>query len=143
MKKQILAIYILIAFGLSVYAQDNSSTRPLSQLRNDYNQVGIVAHLKIKSIKLAAEDIHPLYVVESEIIEPFKGKIKRGQQLVFYIHLEEGYDVNRFLGEWIVFLEGKHPIPSGGKGWFVLENSSLQPSNKNIARIRKIKSRRG
>jgi hypothetical protein len=142
MKRQIRAIYILIAFSLSAFAQSNSDTRPLSQLKNDYNQVAIVAHLKIRSIKFAAQDVHPLYVVQGEVIEPFKGKLKRGQRLEFYIHVEEDYDVNRFLGERILFLEGKYPIPSGGKGWYVLENSSLQPSARNISSMRKIKNAR-
>ncbi|HUQ34010.1 MAG TPA: hypothetical protein VM095_17950 [Pyrinomonadaceae bacterium] len=141
MKKTLSAIHILLALSLGAYAQVEN-TQTLSQLRRDYNQVGIVAHVKIKSIKLAAQDIHPLYVVESEIIEPLKGRIKRGQRLEFYLHAEEEYDVNRFLGERIVFLEGEHPVPNGGKGWYELENSSLHLSKINIAKMRKIKNAR-
>ncbi len=142
MKKLFMAIYILSAITIIAYAQDDSATQPFSQLKNDYNQVGIVAHVKIKEIKFAAEDVHPLYVARSEIIESFKGKIKRGQQLEFYFNAEEGYDVNRILGERIVFLEGNYPLPPGGKGWYELENSSLLPSQTNVAKMRKIKNAR-
>jgi hypothetical protein len=141
MKKTLSTIHILLALAFSAYAQGDN-TQTLSQLRNDYKQVGIVAHVLIKSIKLAAQDIHPLYVAQSEIIEPLKGRIKRGQQLEFYLRTEEGFDANRFLGERIVFLEGKYPIPTGGTRWYELENSSLPSSKKNIAKMRKIQNAR-
>jgi hypothetical protein len=142
MKKLLLAIQILTVLVLSAYAQDDPYTQRFSQVKRDYNQVGIVAHVKINSIKFAAADVHPLYVVQSEVIEAFKGRIKRGQQLEFYVHVEEGYDVNRFLGESVVFLKGRYPVPRGGKGLYELENSSLQSSPKNIARMRKIRKMR-
>jgi hypothetical protein len=142
MRKLLLAIYTLSAITIIAYAQGDSSTQTFAQLKRDYNQVGIVAHVNIKEIKFAAEDVHPLYLVKSEIIESFKGKMKRGQPLEFYFHAEEGYDVNRFLGERIVFLEGKYPVPAGGKGWYELENSSLLPSETNVARMRRIKHAR-
>jgi hypothetical protein len=143
MKRLLLAIQILLALVFSAYAQDDSFTQPFSQLRQDYNQVGIVAHVKINSISFAADDVHPLYLVRSEIIEPFKGRIQRGQQLEFYFHAEEDFDVNRLVGEeWVIFLEGKYPIPPGGKGWYELENSKLSPTKINIAKMRKIRKMR-
>ena len=142
MKNLILAVFILIASGVGALAQDNRNIELLSQLKSDYNQVGIVAHVKITNIKLAAQDVHPLYVVQSKIIETFKGKIKRGQRLEFYIQVEDDYDVNRFLVERIVFLEGRRPVPSGGEGWFVLENSSRPASKVTLARMRKIRNTR-
>ncbi|MDT4967102.1 MAG: hypothetical protein QOJ64_1839 [Acidobacteriota bacterium] len=142
MKNLILAVLILVVSSVGALAQADPNTGPLSQLKSDYNQVGIVAHVKITSIKFAAEDVHPLYVVQSEIIEPFKGKIKRGQRLEFYVHVEEGYDVNRIPGEWVVFLEGKYPIPPGGKGWYELENSSRPASKATLAMMRKVRNTR-
>jgi hypothetical protein len=142
MKKLLLAVCISTTFIFSAYAQEDSHTQSLSQLKSDYNQVGIVAHVIIKEITLAAQDVHPLYVVRSEIIEPFKGRIKRGQQLEFYFHAEDDYDVKKLLGEWVVFLEGRHPIPRGGKGWYELENSKLLPSEKNVTKMRRIRNSR-
>jgi hypothetical protein len=140
MKNLILTVFILVASGVGALAQENPNTEPLSQLKSDYNQANIVAHVKVKSIKFAAQDVHPLYVVQSEIIEPFKGKIKRGQRLEFYIRLEDDYDINRFLGERIVFLEVKIPIPYGGIRLFAMENSSRPASKATLARMRKIRN---
>src|SRR4051812_16172462 len=137
MKKLLLAVCLSTAFILS--ASSKASAQSLSQLKNDYRQVAVVARVKINEVKFAAQDVHPLYVVRGEILEPFKGKIKRGQRLEFYFHAEDDYDVNQLLGERIIFLEGKHPIPPGAKGWYMLENSSLSPSEKNVARMRKIR----
>lgn len=137
MKKSLLLICLLLTLASGANAQND--TRPFSQLKGDYNQVGIVAHVRITSIEFAAPDVHPLYVARSEIIEPFKGKLKRGQPLEIYLHLEEDYDANQLLGEWIVFLESERPVPSGGKGWYQLENSSLRPSKRIVAQMRRIK----
>ncbi len=103
--RKLLIILILILLSIGITAQ----VRPFSELKSDYQQVQIVAYVKIKSIKYAAPDVYPLYVVQSEIIEPFKGKIKRGQTLEFYLHIEDGEnrDLNNHLGNRIVFLKGK------------------------------------
>jgi hypothetical protein len=142
MKKLLLAVFISTTFIFSASAQKDSYTQPLSLLKGDYNQVGIVAHVKIKEIKLAAQDVHPLYIVRSEVIEPFKGGVKRGQPLEFYFHAEDDYDVQKLIGEWVIFLEGRHPIPSGGKGWYELENSKRPPSEKILAKMRRIRNGR-
>jgi hypothetical protein len=135
--RKLLIILILILFSIGIKAQD----RPFSGLKGDYKQVQIVARVKIKSIKYAAPDVYPLYVVQSEIIESYKGKIKRGQTLEFYLHIEDGEnrDLNKYLGNWIVFLKGRYPIPKGGKGWYELENSRINASNKTVSQMRRIK----
>jgi len=127
-------------FSLTASAQESLDDRPLSSLRGDYNQVGIVARVKVKEVKFAAPDVHPLYLLRSEVIEPFKGKLRRGQVLEFYLAVEEGFDVNTRLGDWIVFLEGSSNTPDKKWGWFVLENSSLPYSKQIVAKLRKIKS---
>lgn len=140
MKKLILVILALILFSSVAFAQDDSSDRPMQSLRGDYRQASIVAHVKITSVKFAAPDVHPLYVFESTVIESFKGQLRRGQPLVFYYRIEEDFDANRLLGESIVFLEGRFPVPTGGRGWYEIENSSLRPSKKLISQMRQIKS---
>lgn len=142
MKVHWLRILVLVAlFCIGANAQNSFNGRDFAGIKKDYNQVGIVAHVKIKSIKFAAPDVHPLYVVESEIIELFKGKVKKAQSFTFYFHAEEDYDVKQLIGnEWVVFLEGKFPIPPGGNGWYELENSKLPPSkmlSKKLKQLRK------
>jgi hypothetical protein len=135
--RKLLIILILILLSIGITAQ----VRPFSELKSDYQQVQIVAYVKIKSIKYAAPDVYPLYVVQSEIIEPFKGKIKRGQTLEFYLHIEDGEnrDLNNHLGNRIVFLKGRYPVPKGGKGWYELENSRVNASKKAVSQMRRIK----
>ena len=112
---------------------------PFENLRQDYKQVGLVAHVRVKSVKFAAPGPHNLYVLESEVVEPLKGRLRRGQPLKFYIALEDGIDANRFLGEWVVFLEGSSNSPDGRWSWFTLENSSLPYSEVIIAEMRKVR----
>jgi hypothetical protein len=135
--RKLLIVLILALFSAAIKAQD----RAFSALKSDYKQVQIVALVKIKSVEFAAPDVHPLYAVQSEIIEPFKGKIKRRQALEFYLHIEDGEntDLNKYKGNWIVFLEGKHPVPKGGKGWYELENSRAKSSKKVVSQMRRIK----
>jgi hypothetical protein len=136
----ILFCIILLAFGVS--AQENYGGRAFSGIKADFKTVGAVVHVKINRIELAAEAVHPLYKVESEVIETFKGKTKKNQTLMFYFNAEEDYDAQLLTGkEWIVFLEKEGPVPSGGTGWYELENSKLPASEKLAARLRKLKKR--
>jgi hypothetical protein len=136
----LLPTIILFLITGSAPAQESGDSPPLSSLKSDYSQVGIVARVKVKSVKFAAPSVHPLYLLQSEIIEPFKGKIKRGQALEFYLAVEEDFDVNSRLGDWVVFLEGSSHSPAKKWGWFALENSSLPYSRNLVAKLRKIKN---
>ena len=142
MKIRFLGILLFVGlFSLAGNAQESFNGRSFSGIKNDYNSVGMVAHVKIKEIKLAASDIHPLYAVESEIVETFKGAAQKGRTFTFYFRAEEDYNVKRLVGkEWIVFLEREAPVPTGGKGWYELENSKLTPSTKLNSRLRKLKN---
>jgi hypothetical protein len=143
MRKLLLAIYILCAVAAAAHAQGAADTQTSLRLRNDYRKVGAVVHVNVRAVKFAAEDVHPLYVARGEVIESFKGRLTRGRELEFYFHAEERIDVNRFLGERIVFLEGQYPAPAGRRGWYELENSGLTPSKTNVARMRRIKGAGG
>jgi hypothetical protein len=138
MKNPLLIISALIMLAPAALAQ-NGPDRPAQHIRSDYKQVSVVARVRIKSVKLAAPDIHPLYAARGEVVESFKGKLRRGQPFEFYISAEEDYDINKALGDWIVFLTGSANTPNGKWGWFVLENSSLPASKNNLAAVRRIK----
>src|SRR4051794_9684065 len=128
MRKLLLTISALLILSCSMNAQDSFYDKiPFQHVKNNYNQARIVAQVKIKSIKFAAPDVYPVYVMQCEIIEPFKGNVKRGEVLDFYYSEEprEESDLNGYLGEWIVFLEGKFPIPPREKGWYEMEFSRL------------------
>ena len=139
--KRFLGATLLFLFAcLGVQAQEGRHAYPpFENLRSDYRQVGLVAHVRVKSVKFAAPDVHSLYVLESEVVEPLKGRLRRGQPLTFYIALEDGVDANRFLGEWVVFLEGSDNSPTGKWSWFTLENSSLPYSKEIVATMRRVR----
>ena len=139
--KLLSALFFAVLFCVGANAQESFDGRALAGIKKDYKSVGAVAHVKIKNIKLAADDIHPLYAVESEIVETFKGRIKKSEVFTFYFSAEEGYDATRLIGkQWIVFLERERPTPNGGKAWFELENSKLTASEKLVLQLRKLKN---
>jgi hypothetical protein len=146
MRKILLSNFMLLVFFGGAFAQESFDDPPLSRLKSDYGQVGVVARVKVKSVKAVAPDIHPLYLLRGEVVETFKGRFRRGQALEFYLAVEEGFDINSRLGDWLVFLEGSSNTPDKRWGWFALENSSLPYSKRVVSRLRRIKnskSRRG
>lgn len=140
MKTKLLGILFLVAFfAFGANAQNEFDGRSLDGIKQDFKAVGAVARVKITNVKLAAEDIHPLYAVESEIVEIFKGKIKKRKSFVFYFHAEADYDARQRVGkDYIVFLEKEGDVPAGGKGWYELENSMIPTSGKLIFQLKKL-----
>lgn len=134
------ALFFVFLLTLGVNAQESYGGRSLSGVKSDFKAVGAVARVKIISIDLAADAGHPLYKVESEVIETFKGKMAKGKVFAFYFNAEEDYDVQQLTGkEWVVFLEKEGPVPNGGNGWYELENSKIPASLKLSANLRKLK----
>lgn len=142
MRKIVLSSLVMLAFACSSLAQASADNLPLSRLRGDYNQVGIVARVKVKNIKFDAPGPHPVYLLQGEVVESFKGNLRRGQALEFYMAVEDDFNVNSRLGDWIVFLEKGSHAPDKKPGWFVLENSSLPYSGKLVSKLRRIKNER-
>lgn len=135
-------LFCIFLLTLAVNAQESFGGRDFSGIKADFKAVAAVARVKINRIELAAEAAHPLYKVEGVVVETFKGKTKKGQNLTFYFSAEEGYDAQQLTGkEWVVFLEKESPVPNGGNGWYELENSKLPASEKLGARLRKLKKR--
>lgn len=141
MKIKLLAVlFFVVLFSIGADAQESFGGRDFSGIKADFKAVGAVVHVKIKTIELAAEAAHPLYKVESEVVETFKGKIGKGKAFTFYFNAEENYNPQPLVDkEWIVFLERQRPIPSGGNGWYQLENSTIPASEKLGRRLRKLK----
>jgi hypothetical protein len=138
MKTKLSAIlFSIFLLALGANAQQTYGGRELSGIKSDFKAVGAVAHVKIDKIELAADDVHPLYKIESAVIETFKGKMKKGK-FVFYFHAEEGYNVQQLAGkEFVIFLESEAPVPGGGNGWYELENSKIPASVKLSAELKK------
>jgi hypothetical protein len=138
-----LPSFLLLAFVLApanACGQDNEEWPPLSYLKNDYRQVVIVAHVRVTE----AEIVHTIGGYEDwhlvgEVIEPFKGKFRKGQTVEFYHGAEKGMRKEIFLGEKIVFLERNFVAKE--KRWVlaVLENSTLKYTAEIARKLRTIK----
>ena len=112
----------------------------VADVKKTFRSVRAAVRVSVKSVRLVEDKGYITYAADAEIVESFKGKFKRGQQLKFYFVAEPMYDVNIYPKDSIVFLEGEHPVRSGGAGWFELENSHLPPTAENIFLMRAIKN---
>lgn len=143
MRKRSIILCFLVFFGMPVIAAAQNTDEPwpsLSYLRNDYRQVAVVAHVRVRE----AEIVHTIGGCEDwrlvgEVTEPFKGKFRKGQTIEFYHGAEKGFRKELFLGEKIVFL--KRNYAEIVKRWVlaVLENSTLPYTEDRIQKLRKIK----
>ena len=125
---------------VAVSAQDDQNWPPLSYLRNDYRAVKLVAHVRVYETEIVSripgyED----WRVRCEIIEPFKGSLRKGIKLEYYHGAEDGFRKELFMGEKIIFLVRNFHEKEKKWVYAVLENSTL-PYNENRAqKLRKIK----
>jgi hypothetical protein len=141
MMNKLLRAICLSLIACSVLAAQDIYVPPLRRLRNDYRQVSIVAHVRALGTKYMDEiGSHVLYEVRCQIVEPFKGRIKRGQSFVYYEDMQKGYDPQLYLGDRVVFLVGSINGLTKRWGWFTLENSTQLYSAKTAGGLRRIKS---
>ncbi len=142
MRIRIIILCSVLLLGLPVIAaaQNDEPWPSLSYLRSDYRQVSVVAHVRVRE----AEIVHTVGGYEDwhlvgEVIEPFKGKFRKGQTIEFYHGAEKGFRKELFLGEKIVFLNRNYAEIA--KRWVlaVLENSTLPYTEDRIQKLRKIK----
>lgn len=129
------------SFANDVSAEDN--VPPLQQLRNDYNQVSVVAHVRVLDAKVIDKvGEHVLYAMNCQVVELLKGDAERGQSLRFHTDAEEGSEVESFLGEKIVFLNESTDEQTKKSTLSSLENSTLPYSEEAISKLREIKTSR-
>ena len=141
MRKLFLAACICLTLSSSAYTQNDDSYPTLKQLRGDYRSVSVVAHVEIQNTEIADTlGGYHLYAVYCQVLEPFKGRLKRGQPLKFYMQAERGYDISKYRGGWIVFLNRSRNSLDHKLSLFALENSGVPYSKEIIARMRRIKS---
>ena len=127
-------LFILLILPACVRGQDDDNWPSLSYLRSDYRSVQIVAHIRIQEAEITNrvggyED----WKIKAEVIEPFKGKFKKGDVFTYFHGAEAGFKKEYFSGEKIVFL-----LADRGH-YAVLENSTLPPNPNRIKKLRLIK----
>lgn len=141
MRTQTIVLCLLIFLGAPILAraQDNDDWPSLSYLRSDYRRVAVVAHVRVREAEIVKtiggyEDWH----LVGDVIEPFKGKFRKGQTVEFYHGAEKGFRKEIFLGEKIVFLFRNFVQEEKRWVYAVLENSTLPLNEDRVVKLRKI-----
>ena len=136
----ILCFIVFLGAPAITPAQDNDDWPSLSYLRSDYRRVAVVAHVRVREAEIVKtiggyEDWH----LVGEVVEPFKGKFRKGQTVEFYHGAEKGIRKEIFLGEKIVFLYRNYVQEVKRWVFAVLENSTLPYTEDRVQKLRKIK----
>ena len=135
--------FIIVAFLLPVAGRaqkDEDNWPSLSYLRSDYRRVAAVARVNVRTAEIVNrvggyEDWH----LVGEVLEPFKGKFRKGDPIDFYHGAEKGFRRELFLGDKIVFLERNYVEKEKRWVWAVLENSTLAYNADRARKLRVIR----
>jgi hypothetical protein len=143
MKRLFLALCVVTTL-LSYSCSSENEYYSYDYLKNDFNQVAVVASVDVREVKAVGsmgdkEAGYVRYLIRCQVIEPFKGDIKDNHVLAYYSVAEKGYDPEGYRGNKIVFLSNLFDKHKGG--WFLneLENSSRPATKTIIKKMRKIK----
>lgn len=133
-------VFGLIAVTAASAQNDDDNWPPRSYLRSDYRQVSVVARVNVRTAEIVNriggyEDWH----LVGEVIEPFKGKFRKGDPIDFYHGAEKGFHRELFLGDKIVFLERNYVEKEKRWVWAVLENSTLGYNDDRAQKLRTIR----
>lgn len=133
----------MVAFVLPVAARaqnEDDNWPSLSYLRSDYRQVSVVARVNVRTAEIVNriggyEDWH----LVGDVVEPFKGKFRKGDPIDFYHGAEKGFRREQFLGDKIIFLERNYVEQEKRWVWAVLENSTLAYNADRVRKLRLIR----
>src|SRR6185295_19633632 len=141
MKLLLTAFLVLLVFPAFALGQEDEQWPSLSYLRSDYKEVAVVAHVRIQQAEITNRvGGYENWSIKAEVIEPFKGKFKKGD-VIDYVHgAEAGFKKEYFTGEKIVFLLAERE--GDRKYYAVLENSTLPYTEDRVKKLRVIRRRR-
>jgi len=142
MKLLLKAFLVLLVFPAFALGQEDEQWPPLSYLRSDYKEVAVVAHVRIQQAEITNRvGGYENWSIKAEVIEPFKGKFRKGD-VIDYVHgAEAGFKKEYFTGEKIVFLLAERDRDRK-LHYVVLENSTLSHTPDRIRKLRLIKRSR-
>jgi len=137
---KLLSTAFLLIFLLSVtaVAQDDQWP-PLSYLRQDYKSAKVVAHVHVREAEIVNRIVgYEDWRIACDVIEPFKGPLRKGQELVYYHGAEAGFKKELFLGDKIVFLIRNFHEKDKQWVYAVIENSTLPDNEDRVRKLRTI-----
>jgi hypothetical protein len=132
-------IGLVLVLSSCVFAQDDDEWPSLRYLRSDYKAVRVVAHVRVDQAEITNRiGGYENWKINAVVIEPFKGRFKKGDAIEFFHGAEAGFKREWFMGERIVFLLAERK-PDRTIGYSVLENSTLPYTKTRVERLRRIK----
>lgn len=140
--KTIFGVLVLV-FMLPVCttAQTDDEWPPLNYLKSDYKSVRVVAHVRIRDSEIVNKiPGYDNWKIVAEVIEPFKGKFKKGAVIEYFHGAEAPSKKEFFTGEKIVFLLAEYDKEKKALRYSVLENSTLAPTADRVNKLRIIRS---
>lgn len=141
LKPLLKILLLLLVLPVCAFAQDDEEWPPLDYLRSDYKAVAVVAHIRIKEAAITSRIIgYETWTIRAKVIEPFKGKFKKGDAIEYLHGAEAGFKQQYFTGEKIVFLLAERE--KDRKYYAVLENSTLPYTEDRVKKLRIIRGRR-
>jgi len=134
--KALLLVFLLVSGAL---AQDDDDWPSLAYLRSDYKTVAVVAHIRIQQAEITGRiGGYENWRVVGEVLEPFKGKFKKGDVIEYFHGAEAGFKQEYFTGEKLVFLLAEYDHDRKPH-YSVLENSTLPYTADRVRKLRVIK----
>jgi len=132
-------LLLAVLAGSALAAQDDDNWPSLSYLRADYKAVAVVAHIRIKQAEITGRvGGYENWSIVCEVLEPFKGKFKKGDVIEYLHGAEAGFKQEYFTGEKLVFLLAEYDRDRT-LHYSVLENSTLPYTEDRVQKLRTIR----
>jgi hypothetical protein len=130
---------VLLALPISLRAQDDDNWPSLRYLRDDYKAVAVVAHIRIQQAEITNRiPGYENWKIIGEVIEPLKGKFRKGDVIEYFHGAEAGIKQEFFTGEKLVFLLADYDRDKK-LHYSALENSTLPYNEDRAKKLRIIK----
>ena len=135
-----IALTLLLLLSTAAMAQDDPQWPSLNYLRSDYRESVVVGHVRVTEAEIVNRiPGYDDWRIVCEVVEPFKGKFKKGQTFTYYHGAEAGFKKELFLGEKILFLHRNYHDKEKRWVYAVIENSTLPYNEDRVVKLRKIK----
>lgn len=141
MKVLLTALLLVMLLPSCALAQDDDNWPSLAYLRSDYKSVAVVAHIRIQQAVITNRiPGYENWRIVGEVLEPFKGKFKKGDVIEYFHGAEAGIKPDYFAGEKLVFLLAEYDHDRK-LHYSVLENSTLPYTADRVRKLRLIRKR--
>ena len=141
MKSLLKVIACILLLPAVVTAQDGDEWPTLGYLRNDYREVAVVAHVRVRAAEITGRiGGYENWRVEAEVIEAFKGRPRKGDRVEYFHGAEAGLRREYFDEQKIVFLLAERDRETKALRYSVLENSTLPHTAGRVRKLRAIRN---